>query len=145
MKSSFARFAASAASFAWRNASVENAEVNSGEFMAGAPPRPEDSDRFVYEWLSAANAPQLAAIAANQSSPEHRLTFFNSPLSSIPATPAESNENTKNKVSRGVRIFFLCGLECRSPSLSEGITKGRVFCVEVDMIRPESSIGGRMD
>jgi hypothetical protein len=124
MKSSFARFAASAASFAWRNASVENAEVNSGEFMAGAPPRPEESDRFVYEWLSAAKAP---------------------PLSSIPATLAESNENTKNKVSRGVWIFFLCGLECRSPSLSEGITKGRVFCVEVDMIRPESSIGGRMD
>ena len=144
MKSSFALFAASAASFAWRNPSVEAADMNPGGVVADAGPSSKDADLFLHEWLSAAKAPQLAAIAANQSSPEHRFTFVGSRLSSIPATQADSNKNIKSKVSGGAGSVRGRGFRGRFLLISEGITKRRVCC-EVDMIRPESSMGVGMD
>jgi hypothetical protein len=46
MKSSFARFAASAASFAWRNASVVETDVTSNGFVVGAELNSVDRERF---------------------------------------------------------------------------------------------------
>ena len=96
------------------------------------------------EWLSAAKIPQLAAIAASQSSPEERVTRLKLPLSPAPAKLADSKQNIKNNVRLGNRWIRAREMKGRFLWFFEGVTSRR-FCDEMDIIRPESGLKVRVD